>query len=222
MRYLDFFDEVYYINLDSRSDRRELFEKRAAEQGIEAIRFSAITPDDYTGFPGDEDDERRRFKYGCSLSHIAIYKEVKQKGLTNVLIFEDDCVFEDNFKDRLQASIDDLKNIKWDMFYLGGDVTDYCDPITNTLNSVKKGSVYCTHAYAINNSFFDRVSSLDPIRGIIDILLLHENHSGAEYVITKDILALQDTTYSDLWGHMTSSSEWMKEKWQKHTGNEKN
>ena len=110
MKYLDFFEEVYYINLDSRLDRKELFEKRALEQNIDAIRFSGIIPND-DEYIYDEKDKLKKFKIGCTLSHQTLVKIAKEKKLKNILIFEDDCVFVDKFKEKAQLCINELKNI---------------------------------------------------------------------------------------------------------------
>jgi len=43
MNPFDFFDKIYYINLDSRIDRREKMEEQLNKLGITAERFPAIT-----------------------------------------------------------------------------------------------------------------------------------------------------------------------------------
>ena len=99
-RYLDFFEDSYYINLNHRIDRKELFEKRSREVGITANRFSAIEPreEDCPLLPSSVGETRRKYKVGCSLSHQGIIKIAKERNLENVLIFEDDCIFLENFE----------------------------------------------------------------------------------------------------------------------------
>jgi GR25 family glycosyltransferase involved in LPS biosynthesis len=72
----------------------------------------------------------------------------------NVLIFEDDALFDDNIIDDLSSCIKDLSVIDWDMFYLG------CNPLEYYKETDNIGRVIRTttnHAYAINNSFYDKV-----------------------------------------------------------------
>jgi glycosyl transferase family 25 len=98
-KFLGYFDDVYYINLDYREDRRKLFEQRSLDIGINAKRFSGIVPEDglYDKIESNQKDTRRKWKVGCTLSHQAIVREAKERGLENVLIFEDDCIFLDGF-----------------------------------------------------------------------------------------------------------------------------
>ena len=78
-----------YINLDSRFDRRALFEKQVAElQGrypqdftfAPVARFSAIRDADNGAI-------------GCTKSHIECIRIAKNNGWDHVLIFEDDALF---------------------------------------------------------------------------------------------------------------------------------
>ena len=75
----DLFGGIYYINLDSRVDRLSEIRWELERMGLEGERFSAIksTP----GF------------IGCALSHIAVLKAARDRGLHNVMILEDDFEF---------------------------------------------------------------------------------------------------------------------------------
>ncbi len=81
MSSFDFFDEMYCINLDSRTDRWEHAQKEFKRAGIlnRVKRFSAIK----------EVDGR----VGIIKSNLSIVKIAKAKGLNNVLVFEDDVEF---------------------------------------------------------------------------------------------------------------------------------
>lgn len=62
-KYLDFFEGVYYINLPSRTDRKALFERRAADLAIPASLFEAITPEPHYVkylYEGQEDPTVRK------------------------------------------------------------------------------------------------------------------------------------------------------------------
>ena len=69
----------FYINLDRRTDRRELVEEEFKRIGLEVERFPAV---EYT--PGT---------IGCNLSHIEVLKLAKARGYESVMIFEDDFEF---------------------------------------------------------------------------------------------------------------------------------
>ena len=72
-------DKIFYINLDRRSDRRDLIEMDLAKIGLPAERFVGIPHE-----PGI---------VGCGKSHLAVMKIAKERGYKNVLILEDDFTF---------------------------------------------------------------------------------------------------------------------------------
>jgi len=80
MNYINnYIEKVVYINLAKRGDRRDHMEKLLAEYDIAADRFEAI--------------EHPNGLYGCGLSHLEVLKMARDNGWRNVLILEDDIVF---------------------------------------------------------------------------------------------------------------------------------
>jgi len=75
----DKIDKIFYINLDRRTDRRDLIEMDLAKIGLDAERFPGIPFE-----PGI---------VGCGKSHLAVIKMAKERGYKNVLILEDDFTF---------------------------------------------------------------------------------------------------------------------------------
>ena len=71
---------AFYINLDSREDRRKQFEEECTRMNFSVERFPAITN---SLSPG----------HGCTRSHIEVLKLARARGLPQVLIFEDDFEF---------------------------------------------------------------------------------------------------------------------------------
>ena len=122
---LDYFDAIYCINLDERTDRWEhslkQFEKFGISDRVE--RFSAIKP---------ERDERwdRPTPWGwpnfplvgavgCAESRKAVIQFAKDRELDNVLVLEDDFVVCDNWEENLKCALCDLEKQNWHNFYLG-------------------------------------------------------------------------------------------------------
>lgn len=228
----NFFDDAYYINLDYRTDRREKFETKTQKLGFTAQRFPAIQPA-LDEIPDslkrelnsckDKDtpyfEKYRRLKaneVGCCLSHKAIVKLAKDRNLNNVLIFEDDCDFLPDWDHKIQAVVNDLATVDWDVLYLGGELNNDAISITDNI-ALATGGVYCCHAYAVNRKFFDRIIDFD-INWcyIIDTFLINVNHETRRYIVPKQLLAIQESNYSDLRGHNTNiSREWMMTSWQK-------
>ncbi len=225
-KYLGYFDAVYYINLDSRTDRKEFFEKQAKELDIPAIRFSAITPkegefNEELAGPRYYGNEYTKFKIGCTISHQSLIRKAKENNWENILIFEDDCVFLDNFKEKAQLYVNELKNIKWDIFYFGGDPSASGTFITENLATIVKGGVYQTHAYAINHNIYDQILQYEPL--VRPPIVIDEFISSDAYIkiLGKEILAIQSNSYSDLWGYVNNSQDIIKKSWLEKITNSK-
>jgi glycosyl transferase family 25 len=70
---------AFYINLDSRPDRKEHVESQLAAIGINAQRFKAI--------------KLTNGALGCSMSHLKIIETAKENNWEHILIVEDDIKF---------------------------------------------------------------------------------------------------------------------------------
>jgi hypothetical protein len=193
----DYFDGGFYLNLDKRIERRESFEKRSKEAGFEVERFSA--------FELNEKDVRNPFnnngwhiKISCTYSHFEMIREAKRRGWKNCVIFEDDCIFTDDFVNKVKICINELKDLEWDIFYMGGEPGGECISVSDNLAKCTAG-MYATHAYVINESFYDKVLSIPFDLGIIDTLYMGMYRNN--YYVAKELLAWQDDEFeSDLWG----------------------
>ncbi|WP_195430466.1 glycosyltransferase family 25 protein [Morganella morganii] len=107
----DFIDKVVYINLAKRLDRRKSIEFQMKKIGIPAdkiIRFEAI--------------ENENGALGCVLSHIDVLKMAEENNWNNVLILEDDMVFndDDESSDRINYFFSSLMSSQWDAALLSG------------------------------------------------------------------------------------------------------
>jgi GR25 family glycosyltransferase involved in LPS biosynthesis len=123
-------DQVVYINLDHRTDRREQIEKELLKIPCQNVRrFSAIRHPH-----GD---------LGCSKSHIEVLKLAIQSGWKNVLILEDDMVFREEKWDLLYE-----KMTSYDAIVLGGMLPEYNN------DSLKLTKCYGTGAYIVNSSYY--------------------------------------------------------------------
>ena len=224
MKYLDFFEDVYYINLDYRTDRKQLFEERSRAVGMEAIRFSAAQPaeEDCPLLPSSVGETRRRFKVGCTMSHQGVVRLAKERGLANVLIFEDDCTFDPDFEQEAKKCADELRDQDWDLLYFGGEVNNYCESVSPNLVKVNMGGVYCCHAYAVNSKFYDKFLAVSPHHtDVIDIYLLNYPAYDRTYMLSRKLLALQDPIFSDLKNSRSElANGYMINSWKKFVPNE--
>jgi hypothetical protein len=171
-----FFDAIYCINLRQATGRWKAVEARFEALGIAARvrRFPAIeTPSNH--------------HIGCALSHRAILAEARQRGLQNVLVFEDDVVFSVDAAERLRPNIEELEHQDWKTLYLGGhrwgrkfEKAPGCQHL-----EVPHG-VTCTHAIAYHESIYDRI--LDDIPASPSgVALWLRQHAGIDQYYAREL-----------------------------------
>lgn len=135
-----FFDSIYIINLKRRPDKLRRVQRRIKNIGIDLICDvevinavdGTIISDNYiknkVTVPTDYFDPvygrgMTKGEIGCALSHHRCWGKIS-KGESNVLIIEDDAVFDDDFIERVKQFQSGLKYREWDLFYLGRNKKD--------------------------------------------------------------------------------------------------
>jgi GR25 family glycosyltransferase involved in LPS biosynthesis len=182
MKLEDVFPLMYYINLSERIDKRKLAEEEFVKLGISPKRFIAIRHE----FPA----------FGCLKSHISILQEARSQQ-KSVLIFEDDVQFVGDYKNTIEKALDELMNIDFNMFYLGGNVLKDVIQVTDHLGKLQ----HCqsTHAYGVTAKFLDvLVPFLEKNQYILDVLYADHVIPYSNCYITVPMAAIQRTQYSDI------------------------
>jgi GR25 family glycosyltransferase involved in LPS biosynthesis len=145
----------FYINLDSRTDRRESCENELKKWygDAELNRFSAIRPP-----LADCKRQGRRAKprqgiIGCGMSHLACIREAKEKGWEYCAIFEDDIMIPKPTQVRNTVNRILESGEEWDILLLSGNAFKPHKRVEEDFIQVQR--CYTTTAYIIKNSFFD-------------------------------------------------------------------
>ena len=158
MRFVDFFERAYIINLPERVDRRKGMEKELRKVGMsfepgKIELFRAIRPDSPGPF--------RSIGYrGVFLSHLSILKRAKELKLNNVLIMEDDLAFCEHFIEYEDSLIEQLQQTNWDIVQFGYfPEQSTVEPKDSTFATYKPftGDLIGTHFYGVNSRIFDRL-----------------------------------------------------------------
>ena len=144
----NYFEKIYYLNLERRPDRNKECIDELTKYGILAERFNAI----------DAKELNLKPWMGCLLSNLEIIKTAKERGFKNILILEDDVIFNDNFDDLFNSYINQVPN-NWDMLYLSGNHNEHSGCHVNKIsdNVIKCFITYSTHSFAINSSVYDLI-----------------------------------------------------------------
>jgi len=192
MNSFDYFDEIYCINLDERTDRWEHAQEEFKKVGIldRVIRFSAIR--DVDG------------RLGIIKSNLAIIKIAKEKKLKNVLIFEDDVQFiVDNPQDVLAKTIQQIGNIKWHLFYLGANTHQKLTKFKPNLILLKNS--FAVHSMAYSELMYDifinkyeKLKVISTYDDILDVFLARKIQEKYICLMTNPMMTTQMNSYSDI------------------------
>jgi glycosyl transferase family 25 len=196
---------AFYINLESRPDRKIHVENELKKVGIKAERFNAI--------------KMQNGAIGCSMSHLKCLQIAKEKGWKNLLIIEDDIEFTNPglFKKKFDKFL--KTQGKWDVVLLAGnnmppyeEVGDYC---------VKISRCQTTTGYMVNGHYFDTL--IENIKTGIQ-LLMREPQNHRMYAVDKywfqlqqkdnwylitPLTVIQKQNYSDIENRVTNYSNVM-------------
>ena len=196
----NYFEKIFYINLDNRLDRRVLFEKQAKRLGFKAERFPAINGEEYWNVlrtpPAINAGE-----LGCLASHVAIIASAKDAGLESVLIMEDDCVLHEKLNEKLPTLMR-LVPAYWDMLYFGGCHAKLNDqskpPIKLHPNLLKLNCTLTTVCYALRKDFIEKCYyGLEIGKYQIDVAYTQFQPTINAYAFWPNI-AWQESGYSDI------------------------
>jgi len=119
---------IIVINLKKDLEKRKKITERLKHFGLKFSFFDAFYGNDlsinelkksYNSINSLQRNcrELRSNEVGCALSHFGVYELMIQKGIEEMLIFEDDAVLSENFLESLKVI--DLLPKSWEIFLLG-------------------------------------------------------------------------------------------------------
>jgi len=175
---------IVYINLESRTDRKEHVVAELNKLGIDEVRgftrFNAVKLPTGNG------------ALGCSMSHLKCLEMAKKNEWSHVLICEDDIVFLDPalFISQINAFLS--KSHSWDVLLLAGNNMLPYSPFDNTCIQV----MHCltTTGYIVQNHYFDTL--IDHFKtGLLGLLKEPNKHIIFALDQYWKILQKKDTWY---------------------------
>jgi glycosyl transferase family 25 len=163
---------AFYINLETRPDRKEHIEKQMKLIGIKATRFNAI--------------RLQNGALGCSMSHLKILENAKKNNLDHVLIVEDDILFTKPDIFVIQVNKFLSNHSDFDVVLVAGnnrpphiEIDDTCIQVTQCQT---------TTGYLVKNHYFDTLIA-NYREGIQKLMI--EPHNHRVYAIDKYWFSLQ-------------------------------
>jgi len=191
MKLKELFPLMFFINLDSRVDR--------LNQAKSEFKKLKISPERISGklFTGTDNPSANGIM-GCTLSHLECLKLARERG-QNVLIFEDDIKFVNDYKRTIELACNEIEDYEWDMFYLGANILKPFYQVSQHLARLTHGQ--STHAYGVNVKFIDTLINTIPENTIYPLDLIYSNYvipSRECYIVAPKMVAVQRDSFSDI------------------------
>ncbi|WP_421938544.1 glycosyltransferase family 25 protein [Pedobacter sp.] len=194
MKTMNFFSQIYLINLERRSDRLARW-KELNSQFVPSEKlfiFQAIEP---------KADKLGTWKYGvgalgCLESHLEVIKHAQNSGYENILILEDDSVLNQTFDLDLKQCLEELP-IDWDMLYLFSQHHQQASTFSTHLN--KCNSTLSTVAYALNFRMYNTaIHLLGKKNKQVDVVFAHLHFLNNSFAAKTDLCSHADLFDSDI------------------------
>jgi len=210
-----FFDRIYCINLDTRPDRWKYVSTHFRKFGLhkKVERFSAVDIRMRKDLAQFETLQRKNFSLlgncGCILSHRQILEMAQSEGLESILILEDDVEFLEENLSQVDATLRELADLNWHVFYLGASYIKPFLSLSNHLINVNQGA-NATHAISYHRSVFKGILDLIPAKpeelikrnidsvNAIDIWLRSDSLDHSKFYGSNPIMAVQGLQNSDI------------------------
>jgi GR25 family glycosyltransferase involved in LPS biosynthesis len=139
--YWEYFDKIYCISLDERSDRQKEAKTQFDKVGLShKVEFLTVKKHPHNS------------EQGIYESHMACIKKGVQAGANNIVIFEDDIFFERFSVENFKCCIDFLSSkSNWNILFFGCLVSGSKRTKHKCIVKVKYRSL--AHAYVLNRAF---------------------------------------------------------------------
>lgn len=214
-------DRIFLLNLKSRPDRLKRSKKEFETINIdkytifEAYGLDSIIPEQYVKRLEDYKNNNSNYKLrkvdeAIKISYVDIMRMAIENNYKNIMIFEDDFMFKDNYEETLSMALEQLVEREWDWFQLGGNYKylDGCFNVgekikenvtTITSNLLKMNRVLTTHAQIVNNTVFEYIyNNMLESNRTIDGFLAFETQPKYNFYLCHPGVCTQRPDFSDL------------------------
>ena len=191
-----YFDKIYLINLERRSDRLEKMKIQLKSIGVTYAIVKAID--------GDKEEIElikgshawNKNSAALSLTTLKILEDAKKNNYNRIFIFEDDVEFIPQAK-RYIDKIKWLQDDEWDMIHFG--TIDKVRPDKSNTSWIKLKESYCCHAYGINSSVYDEyIEEIKKMDRPIDEITAKQLQTKGKCFKLSRTLCYQTRDYSNI------------------------
>jgi glycosyl transferase family 25 len=152
--FFEYCDRISIIHLPNRTDRLHALGRELARLGVDIRNPKIVFPD--PPMPDGTNGFRSRGVYGNFLSHLEIIESAFRDNLETVLVLEDDAIFSDRFSAKQSVVAEALKNMPWDMCFIGHSLRSGL-PTSSTGLVRFSGPFIWAHCYAVHRRVMPRL-----------------------------------------------------------------
>ena len=152
MKVNQFFDKVYCLNLDRRSDRWQSSVEEFNKHNLQVERISAVDWKDLKEY--EDYDVKYKANIANLKSVISVFKEAQRLNLKSFLFLEDDVEFLSEVDTVFESYAKEVPE-DWQMLYLGGNHTNGTSRVNGVV--LKCNQSYALHAVGFKQECYELV-----------------------------------------------------------------
>lgn len=204
----EFVDRIYCVNLDRRKDRWERSNEIFKNYNLTVERFVAIDGKELKS----NEMKLPSGVIGILRSDLAIIKNAKQNNYKNILIFEDDIEFSEDFNQKFDEYIKQIPE-DWSFIYLGGNNKRPATMISE--NAKKIDLMYSAYAVIIRQNVYNElIEEISKEQKQVDLIFASLQKKYPSYMIYPYLVWVRND-YSDINERFIDVSYLKKDKYEK-------
>lgn len=143
------------------------------------------------------------YRISATISHLQVLRQLEYSDYNNILIFEDDVIFEDEYEINLETFMESVPK-NWDVLNLGRNYTfrpNQLEYLNDNYSKIKE--MYGAHAYAVSKqnvqSFCDYMENVDMLFWGPDPILIMKYYRNSQlcFAPNKNIVGALSEHYRD-------------------------
>ncbi|XP_052746766.1 glycosyltransferase 25 family member isoform X2 [Bicyclus anynana] len=227
--------KIFMINLERRTERRQLMELSFLELGLDVELVKAVDARNLSDeilrkldvrlMPEYEDPYHKRpikaGEIGCFLSHYNIWKEIVRSGHELSMILEDDVRFVPYFRLRLRGVLRELSGHGYDLLYLGRKILADSGERPVTAHTTRPLYSYWTLGYLLTLRGARKLLGGNPLQNMLPVdeylpimFDQHPNDTWKSHFPRRDLralsaspLLLHPTHYTGMPGYLSDTED---------------
>ncbi|CAB4158047.1 Glycosyl transferase, family 25 [uncultured Caudovirales phage] len=186
----DFFDQIYYINLNSRPDRLSSIKEQLEMNNVTAKRVAGIQQ------KFSVKKKINNAELGLILTQKLILIDAIRNNYKSILILEDDAIFCTDFIYHFDAAVAELPD-DWDLFYLGGQYwLAFPEKFSKHVSIANR--ILGSHALGIKSTVFETMLNISNFSEAGDQTFADKQKDLKSYITKKTLIDQKDGITSDI------------------------